>query len=143
MTSKKELKNAQGKIFYTVEYDPDHRWVYANWIGFVTVENVKAGCEAGLQMMKEARCTNLLNDNRELTGPWRDANDWIEQDWMPRALQAGFKNFAHITSPNVFAEYSVKDLETRVEAVDFTLKVFKGAEEARKWLAEQQNVPAA
>ena len=132
-----ELTNASGNVFYTVEYDTDHQWLYSNWIGFVSVEDVKQGCNAGLDAMIRTRCLNLLNDNRQLTGPWKEANEWIAQDWMPRALQAGLKNFAHVASPSIFAEYSAKDLETRLDEVNFVLKIFKDVELAKAWLSSQ------
>ena len=136
---KLSLTNVAGNVFYTVEYDTDHQWIYSNWVGFVSVEDVKRGCNAGIDMIIQTRCPNLLNDNRQLTGPWRDANEWIAQDWTPRALQAGLKNFAHITSPNVFAEYSAKDLETRLDEISFVLKIFSDIEQAKGWLTSQVN----
>ena len=134
---KRELTDANGDVFYTVEYDAEQQWLYSNWIGYVSVENVKRGCDAGIEAIKETKCPNLLNDNRQLTGPWRDANEWIAQDWTPRALQAGLRNFAHVTSPNVFAEFSAKDLETRLDDLHFVLKIFRDFEQAKQWLTDQ------
>lgn len=134
-----ELSNATGRVFYTVEYDAANRWIYSNWIGYVSVENVMEGCNLGIDALKQTGCPNLLNDNRQLTGPWKEANDWIAQDWTPRALQAGLKNFAHITSPSVFGELSAVDLETRLDDINFMLKVFKDADNASAWLSSQIN----
>ena len=134
---RRELIGSTGKVFYTVEYNEEHQWLYSNWVGYVNVEDVKKGCNLGVELIRETGCPNLLNDNRQLTGPWRNANEWIAQDWTPRALQVGLKNFAHIASPNVFAEYSAKDLETRLDELGFVLKIFNDVELAQQWLDAQ------
>ena len=132
-----QVKNRLGKVFYYAEYDEKNNWIYASWKGFVTVDDVKAGAEKYLEFMKETGCPHLLNDNSELTGPWDGANEWIANDWTPRALAAGLKNFAHIVSPNVFGEISAKNMEVKLEKMGFTMKTFKQSSEAANWLKKQ------
>lgn len=131
---KVELKNQTGKVYCTIEYKKDLNYVYANWIGFVTVENVMEGATKVLEFFKTTQCPNFINDNRQLTGPWRNANEWIETVWTPKALELGLKRFAFVVSPNIFGELSAKDLGVRLDALGFEMKSFKDFDEAESWL---------
>ncbi|MFN8438641.1 MAG: hypothetical protein U0V72_13550 [Cytophagales bacterium] len=131
---KVELKNQTGKVYCTIEYKKDLNYVYANWIGFVTVENVMEGATKVLEFFKTTNCPNFINDNRQLTGPWRNANEWIETVWTPKALELGLKRFAFVVSPNIFGELSAKDLGVRLDALGFEMKSFKDFDEAESWL---------
>ncbi|MFP4088972.1 MAG: hypothetical protein ACLFUB_12975 [Cyclobacteriaceae bacterium] len=73
-----------------------------------------------------------MNDNSQLSGSWDEANDWIAQNWMPRALAAGLKKFAHITSLDVFGALSAEELLTK--AGDFEMRIFSDRKEAEAWL---------
>lgn len=141
-----ELKNKFGKVFFTLSHDKKNELIYANWIGFVSVEDVIEGATKCLEAFESTGYTSFINDNRQLTGPWNKANDWIAETWMPRALQSGLKNFAFIVSPNVFGEMSAVDLETRLDNVGFVMRNFKDYEEGLAWIQERvksaSSVPA-
>ena len=130
--NKIEIKKPSGKVYYELTYDKTNNWLYANWIGFTTAAELKVAADRYLEVLKETGCLYLLNDNRQLTGPWTEANEWIANDWMPRALAAGLRCFAHVVSPNIFGAMSAKDLETRMEG--FSMRLFQDIEDARAWL---------
>jgi len=134
---KLELKNHVGKVFFTLEYKEKENLIYANWIGFVNVDNVIEGATKVLEAFESTGCPSFINDNRELTGPWKNANDWIENTWTPRALQAGLKNFAFVVSPNIFGELSAKDLGLRLDNIGFEMKTFKDYDVAVAWIKEK------
>ncbi len=132
-----ELKNKLGKVYYSVEHDPANGWNYSTWTGYVTVEEVKQACLEGLALISSNRCPDLLNDNSLIAGPWSGANEWIATEWMPKALGMGLKRFAHVVSPNVFAALSASQLVSRVEGMNFEMRIFQTRTEAQKWLRNQ------
>src|SRR5688500_2483281 len=95
---RKELKRRDGEIFITLEYQPKENWIYVNWIGLQSVETVKEGGQAMLEMLQQTGCHKILNDNRELVGPWDNANDWVEQTWTPNMIANGLRYLAFIVS---------------------------------------------
>jgi hypothetical protein len=133
-----EIKSTSGRVYYTAEYDQQNDWVYGNWIGYVTIDEVKEAANTYLSILQETRCPHLLNNNRQLLGTWDKANEWIEKEWTPKALANGLKNFAHVVSPSIFAELSAKNLEVRVENIGFTMRTFKESSDAATWLKQQQ-----
>ncbi|MEM8970062.1 MAG: STAS/SEC14 domain-containing protein [Bacteroidota bacterium] len=126
------VKNALGEDILQIEHDEARDWLYTRWIGDVTVEDVKAGGEKMLEQIQEKSCQKVLNDNRDVTGSWDDANEWITQNWMPRIVSAGLQKFAHIISPDIFAAMSVEEMMTQVSG--FEMHIFEDEEKAKVWL---------
>ena len=104
------LKNLDEKVFYECHLDTQTNCIYATWTGYVNVNNVKAGCLLGLDLIKETNCPYIINDNTDLIGPWQQANEWIQETWMPQAIEAGLRYMAHITSADIFGKLSAQDL---------------------------------
>lgn len=121
---------------FDIEIDVQGKFIYANWKGFQTVDNVKDGCEKMLQILKEKKINNVLNDNRLVTGPWQGAADWVAKDWFPRMFAVGLKRFAWVQSTSVFSQLSAdKTLsETDKSKKDEAIRSFDDMEIARKWL---------
>ncbi len=116
-----------------ISYDPVHKFLYCNWIGFQNKELIIACGAVMLRLLKEKKCSKILNDNRSVTGPWQEAADWTSGVWFPSMIDAGLKHFAWIFSPNIFAELSA----IKAMPASDVVKSFSDYDEARKWLIEQ------
>ncbi len=130
---KRTLKNSFGQTYLTITYDEKNKLIHNYWQGMLSVENVKQGATEVLELMKITNCANLLNDNREITGSWNQANDWIETEWMPRALNLGLKQFAHVVSQGVFGALSAQEMHRRV-GDRFQMRLFNDINDAKAWL---------
>jgi hypothetical protein len=128
------VKNKLGEVYFTSSFDDANGWVYNEWKGEVTVDEVIEACVVSIEYLEEQKSPKILNDNSQLKGSWDEANEWIAQNWMPRALAAGLKKFAHITSPDVFGALSAEELVT--QAKDFEMRIFNNRAEAKAWLKE-------
>jgi len=137
MTRIAELKAATGKTYLTIDYDTQHHWIYNNWLGYVTAENVKKGALQVLQALETYRTPCGLNDNRQLTGPWDHSVDWIEEEWIPGAARAGLRYYALVVDQEAFAAASAQDMLSRVKGL-FTMRIFDDINQARHWLQECQ-----
>ncbi|MEM9828988.1 MAG: STAS/SEC14 domain-containing protein [Bacteroidota bacterium] len=126
------VKNKLGEVYYSFSFDEENGWIYSEWKGDVTADEVIEACKAGIDYIEEKKPEKILNDNSQLTGPWDEANEWIAQNWMPRALAAGLKKFAHVISPDVFGALSAEELITKVSG--FEMRIFEDEEEAKSWL---------
>jgi hypothetical protein len=116
-----------------ISYDPVHRFIYCNWIGFQSKEMITRSGAIILDLFREKGCSKLLNDNTEVTGPWQEAAEWTSNVWFPAMISAGLKHFAWIFSPNLFAELSAK----KAMPVFDVVKSFDSYYEARGWLIRQ------
>ena len=132
-----ELKSATGKTFLTIRFDESNNWIYNNWTGYVTAENVVQGSLAVLEMIEKHQASFGLNDNLFLVGRWDHSVDWIEQEWIPRAVAAGLRYYAHVVNEDSFAAASSAEMLTRVQG-RFHMQIFRDLESARQWLKECQ-----
>jgi hypothetical protein len=119
-----------------IEFDVQGKFIYANWKGFQSVENVKSGAAKMLQILKEKKITKVLNDNRLVTGPWQGAAEWAAKEWFPQMFAAGLTRFAWVQSASVFSQLSAdKTLsETDTSKKNETIRTFDNLELARKWV---------
>ncbi len=132
------LKNTIGEEYYHAAYVAEGHFIESNWIGFISIEELKAAANAALTLFERHRTSCLLNDNSRLEGSWDEANEWIAQDWMPRAIGLGLQRFAHVVSPDIFGAMSAEDLVSR--AAGFEMRIFESREAAQTWLLEKQPV---
>lgn len=128
------VKNKLGEVYFSSSYDEANGWVYNEWKGDVTAEEVIEAAKLSLEYLEHEDCTRILNDNSQLEGSWDEANEWIAQNWMPRALSFGLKKFAHVISPDIFGALSAEEMVTQVS--DFEMRIFKDRAEAEAWLKE-------
>lgn len=136
---KKELRDESQNIFCQVEYWNDKTITYANWIGNgLVVEQIKEGAMLMLEYLRESKTTFVLNDTRHVIGSWDEANDWIANEWMPKAVEMGLRKFAHVVSDDLFAQLSAEFMEDNSKKIDggFQMRLFDNLKEAEKWLSE-------
>lgn len=132
-----ELKADNGQVFYTLEYLPKEAVYYSRWFGsYLPVEYIKQAALLYLEEIKKNPCPRLLNDNREVEGVWDEANQWLAEEWIPAALAAGLKKFAHIYSPDLYAQLSADFLADNVEKTPgaFEIRLFDSYDTALEWL---------
>jgi hypothetical protein len=137
-----EITNGFGKVYLTIEYDAANKWVYNNWIGYQTYTGVQAGADACLHPLKEHSCAYLLNDNRQVLGPWDHAVEWIATNWAPRAIEQGLTHFAHVVSPESMAAQSAEAMYLGIGG-RLAMRMFGDVEEAKRWLKEAQHAKTA
>jgi len=127
-----QLTNSFGKVFLTIHKDDLNKWIYVNWIGYLTEENVKAGAAAYTLALANAGFNCVLNDTRHVIGSWNHSLNWVLQQWSPNAAKAGLKHFAMITTPETFADSTAATFYAHLKA--FQAQVFDDVEIAKQWL---------
>jgi hypothetical protein len=132
-----ELTNGFGKVYLTIEYDAANHWVYNNWIGYQTFTGIISGADACLFPLGENKCAYLLNDNRQVLGPWDHAIEWIATQWAPRAIEQDLTHFAHVASPESMAAQSAESMFLGI-GNRLEMRMFSDIEAAKVWLGEAQ-----
>ena len=92
----------------TISYNEQYRRMDVDWTGFQSFESVQHGGMLMLEMLRENKCTKVLNDNRNVLGTWSEASEWAGEVWFPMIEKAGLKYFAWIYSPSVFSQLSAQ-----------------------------------
>jgi len=116
-----------------VEYIEEYNYLYLRWIGFQREEDIYESGEEILKIFKNMNnCHKILNDNREVRGPWNKASEWTTQVWFPSMINAGLEKFAWVFPDNVFAELSASKAMPDTELV----RKFDTYQSAEEWLNE-------
>lgn len=131
-----ELRDKDGEICFYSEYNSREGWIYNCWIGVISDEIVRKGGEINLGQIERFKTTCILNDNRQLTGNWSESNDWIENEYMPRAIKLGLKYIAHVFSAKFITKFSAVDLSTRDLPLIFN--TFDNTYDAENWLRNKR-----
>lgn len=133
----RELRNSFGDVYLILEYSTATHWVYCNWLGTQTYQQVTAGADACLAALQEHKCAYLLNDNRHVIGSWDFAVDWVVASWAPRAIEQGLTHIAHVFSPEGLATISAEYMYDGI-GPDLHMHLFNNMEEAQAWLYRAQ-----
>jgi hypothetical protein len=122
---------------YTIEDDEEIDAVVFTWDQFASGAKFREGCEALLETVQQRNASKVLTDTRGIRAHDAEDQAWMQNDWIPRAQQAGVEYTATVHPDSTIAEM---DIEKLVEGVDegaheplFTADM----DEARRWLAEQ------
>lgn len=92
-----------------------------------------AGADSGLHLLEEHNCTLLLNDNREVVGPWDHAVEWIVTNWAPRAIALGLTHFANVVSRESMAALSADAMHLGMDS-QLQMRSFDDIDQAKAWL---------
>ena len=136
---RQELISQLGKVYLTIESDKENRWIFADWQGYLTADNIKKGAQAYTAAVAESGFSCVLNDTRSVRGPWDHSMDWVINEWAPNAARAGLRHFAMISTPETLADGSAANFYGQLIA--FTGQVFDNMADARAWLLRQQALP--
>ena len=130
-----ELKSALGRIYITIETNTENRWIFVDWQGYLTADNIKEGARAYTAALARSGFSCVLNDTRSVRGPWDHSMDWVINEWAPNAAQAGLRHFARISTPETLADGSAANFYAQLTA--FRGEVFDNMADARQWLRTQ------
>ncbi|WP_139237135.1 hypothetical protein [Pontibacter akesuensis] len=129
----KELKKANGDVFFEVRRTTDNSFISMNWVGIQSLETIVMGCNQVLTMLREKPCPRLLNSNRELIGPWEVAVNWLAYKWAPQAKSLGLRYYAHVLSPGIYGQRSFQSLYPALQS-QLNIEVFEDEKKAEQWL---------
>ncbi|WP_192820728.1 hypothetical protein [Rufibacter sp. LB8] len=131
---RKELKKANGDVYFEAERSPDNSFIYVNWIGIQSLETIVLGGGLLLAMLKEKPCVAILNSNHELIGPWEEGVPYLAYKWAPAARDLGVVYFAHVLSPGIFGKRSFELFKKQVQEL-LHVRSFETKETASEWLS--------
>lgn len=131
---KQELKSSLGRPYVTIEDDTTNRCITVDWVGYLTVESIKAGAHAYTTALAEAGFQCVLNDTRKVIGPWGHSVEWALTEWAPRAAAAGLRYFAMITTPDSLADESAQSFYAQIKS--FEVRMFSDEQTALAWLQQ-------
>jgi hypothetical protein len=99
------------QIYYVEEQD----YVHTNWEGFCPTKTFKEASNAIITAMEETGTGKVLFDSTRSKLASPDDQKWILEDWLPRAIMAGYNRYAYILPNDVFGQFSFKKVINEIE----------------------------
>ncbi len=76
----------------------------------------------------------MLADIKEMTLIGKDDQSYIQYNFLPRAIERGFRAIALVRPVNYFNAIAVESILPRAEALRIRMRVFDDLGEAKAWL---------
>ncbi|WP_276135283.1 hypothetical protein [Polluticoccus soli] len=139
-----ELKNELDEIYYELFYNEQKHYLYANWIGFSSSQDIVDGATVLMHWLEQNRDKNVscyINDNRQFKGTWGVEMQWVTEVWTPAVYNSGLRYCALVLSQDIFAQMAAAAFdEASAEVGKLTTRMFNTFEEAEKWVDEKNRV---
>ncbi|MES2764954.1 MAG: hypothetical protein V4642_03745 [Bacteroidota bacterium] len=135
---KKQLQDFKNNTFIEIEYDEENGWIYNRWSGLITMNDIKKGALACLEVLEEKKVKVIVNDHTKLITKWDSINDWLAKEWIPRAMESGLECFAHVVNPiHHIGESAAMAMKERV-AENFRMEIFHTIDDAKYWIENHE-----
>lgn len=122
------------KPWMAIRFDRSLQAIHMEWKRYAEGEEFRSGFNVGLELLKQMRVSRWLGDCR-LLGPMTQADQqWINQDWHPRAAAAGMRWVALVLPKAAVARLGLTYIIKRVEQSELVINNFTDLESARAWL---------
>lgn len=126
------MKSAQET--YNIYYDNTLDVVVMEWRGYATSHQFREGTELMLNTLIQNKCTKVLADIRSMTIIGMEDQQWLERDFLPRAIRFGFKMIAIITPASYFNKIAVENVSYKVDKKHLGIHFFDSVEQGKDWL---------
>ncbi|MDB5271707.1 MAG: hypothetical protein JWO58_74 [Chitinophagaceae bacterium] len=119
---------------YNIYFDEQEDAVFMEWDGYATSAQFRAGTELMLNVLIKHHASKVLADVKDMVMIGLDDQQWMDTEFLPRAIKFGFKAIAMVKPDSYFNKIAVESISYKVDKEKLTINFFDSLEEAREWL---------
>jgi hypothetical protein len=119
----------------TVWYYPDKKIIHHRFRAFVHGDEFRGVLNTGLDAFKEYGARKWLSDDRGNGALTPEDNQWANDDWSPRVIEAGWDQWAVVMPEKIVGQMNLKRWIKVYADKGVTVRVFATPEPAFAWLA--------
>lgn len=123
--------------FLTLSWDEGANVVCAQWKDTVEGEPMRRGLEVGLELVALKQSEKWLVDSRTLGSIDPADVKWVNDNWIPRAVDAGLRWMAFVLAKKVVMKLTMKSFMARINDRDLSSAYFDDPDEAWGWIRAQ------
>jgi stage II sporulation SpoAA-like protein len=123
--------------YLSIVWDGERNCVHAEFKGFATTAEFRAGTMNILDAIRERKSPSLISDNRRLEVVTSEDQLWIRDTWVPEAAASGLKRIAVVVAHRGLGRYASQEIINQFPNGVFTTRTFASVDEARAWLAAE------
>ena len=119
---------------HTLIYDEQRQTVRHVIKGFNKEDEWKSLLSTGIDILKEKGINRWLSDNRLNTVHPPGVNEWIEKEWVPAAIEAGWSKWALVEAEKALGKISERKFIDLFKELGVEVRLFSSVEEAEAWI---------
>src|SRR5689334_22710931 len=89
--------------FIWMVYHSDTKIIHHHYYPSLNSHYLRAGLDTGIEVMQEEGAIKWLSDNRDVEPHSPEDSEWVNNDWLPRAIAAGWKYWALVVPSSTIA----------------------------------------
>lgn len=128
------MNSKESKKTYHIYYDAAEGFVRMEWDGYATRDEFREGTEYMLKVLVENKASKVLADVKDMTLIAKDDQNYVQYNFMPRAVERGFKAIALVKPDNYFNAIAIETISYRVKELQVQIRIFDDVDAAREWL---------
>ena len=121
---------------YNIYFDKDINAVVMEWDGYATSKQFKQGTELMLNILIKNNCSKVLADIKDMKIIAMEDQQWLTEEFLPRATKFGFKSIAIVKPDYYFNKVAVETISYKVDKGKLTINFFDNTDEAKEWLSK-------
>jgi len=121
---------------YNIYFDKDLDCVVMEWDGYATSKQFRQGTELMLNTLIQNNCTKVLADIKDMKIIAMEDQQWLNEEFLPRATTFGFKAIAIVKPDYYFNHVAVETISYKVDKDKLTINFFDNIEDAKTWLGK-------
>lgn len=123
-----------------LSYDTDQKIVHHCFHHELDSANLRAVLNSGIELLKSHNAEKWLSDNREIEPHSEEDGAWVNEDWLPRAVAAGWKYWALIVPDDLMARLNMSEFVESFYNKGIRIMVFTDHHQAWSWLVNVDRV---
>lgn len=129
------LIHEANNVLFTIkaQYEPNNKVVFVYNEGLINAEQVEEVWRKIIEFSKNNSIIAVLNDGEKMKGTFTKINGFFKNEVIPKFEANGIKYVYNSLSSDVFTRFAMNSLLKMINT-KIDIKVFSGAEEARKTL---------
>ena len=121
---------------YNIYFDKEINCVVMEWDGYATSKQFKQGTELMLNTLIQNNCSKVLADIKDMKIIAMEDQQWLNEEFLPRATLFGFKAIAIVKPDYYFNQVAVETISYKADKDKLTINFFDNIEDAKAWLAK-------
>jgi hypothetical protein len=119
---------------YDIYFNAVENYVVMQWNGYATSNQFREGTELMLNTLIQHKSTKVLADIRSMKIIGMEDQQWLEKDFIPRAVKFGFEALAIIQPTAYFNKVAVETVSYKVDKEKLSISFFDNMASAKEWL---------
>lgn len=120
---------------YSITYDNEIKAVVCIWKGYSNSREFREGTEEYLSFLVQMQASKMLVDLKEMILIGKEDQDWMDNSYLPKAIDEGLKAVAVVQPNYYFNKVAVESILFKLNMRPVQVNYFKAFDEAKEWLS--------